>query len=199
MDPKTIRIYDEKSAQYAENWISQPEPTEIYRRIRQFFKKGRLSADLGSGSGRDVAWLNANGYPAQGFDASDGLIQAARNRFPGLKFERAQLPSLQEIQDQSFDQILCETVLMHLPESEHQLSVQNILRILKTNGVLLMSWRMAESGPESRDGDGRLYSKVDFKKLFGNSEKMGIEILDHQIITSPSSGKQIEELVIQKN
>ena len=36
--------------------------------------------DIGCGSGREVAWLNASGFPAAGFDASEGLLAEARAR-----------------------------------------------------------------------------------------------------------------------
>jgi len=38
--------------------------------VARFFIRSGVTADIGCGSGREVAWLNANGFPAVGFDAS---------------------------------------------------------------------------------------------------------------------------------
>ena len=46
-------------------------PVDLQEVVTRFFIKGGSSADIGCGSGREVAWLNANGFPAVGFDASD--------------------------------------------------------------------------------------------------------------------------------
>jgi len=198
VDRKTLKIYDLESAKYTDSWISQPAPAEIYRRVQLHFKKGLPTADIGSGSGRDVAWLNAAGYPASGFDASAGLLEAARRRFPQFSFERAELPDLAEIADSSFVQILCETVLMHLAPETHERSIRNLLRVLSSGGVLLASWRRAEPSADGRDAAGRLYAPVDFDAIKAGPLGSTFEVLEDQEILSPSSGKWIREVVLQK-
>ena len=54
---------------------------------RRFFRPGRPTADIGCGSGREVAWLSAHGFPAVvGYDPSTGLLSQARARYPHLTF-----------------------------------------------------------------------------------------------------------------
>ena len=37
------------------------------------FHRGESTADIGAGSGRDLAWLVANGFPAVGYEPSAGM------------------------------------------------------------------------------------------------------------------------------
>src|SRR5512142_1184633 len=115
MDLTTVSAYDLSAADFARQWQSQPPPDDMYATIQRFFAAGGRTADIGCGTGRDVAWMTANGYPASGYDPSEGLLAQARTRYPGLSFGTAALPDLVGIADASFDNVVCETVLMHLP------------------------------------------------------------------------------------
>ena len=53
-------------------------------------RKARISACA-------VGSLAANGFPAVGYDPSEGLLAQARAMHPALKFERAVLPELHGI------------------------------------------------------------------------------------------------------
>src|SRR5450432_4843496 len=101
MDPTTLSAYDADAAAFAKDWHDQPPPTDLHALIRRFFRPA-LTADIGCGSGREVAWLAANGFPAVGYDASEGLLGEARARYPGLRFEAAALPELAGIADVRF-------------------------------------------------------------------------------------------------
>src|SRR5689334_7163685 len=114
MDRPTVTAYDTSAAAFAADWHSQPPPTDLHALVRRFFQPGGRTADVGCGSGREVAWLDANGFPATGFDPSEGLLAQARALYPALTFVPAALPDLAGVADASFDNVLCETVLMHL-------------------------------------------------------------------------------------
>ena len=66
---------------------SQP-PTDLHDLVRRFFKRGR-TADVGSGSGREVAWLAVNGFDVIGYEPSRGLREEAQRRYPALSFADA--------------------------------------------------------------------------------------------------------------
>ncbi|KVO67988.1 hypothetical protein WJ79_26935 [Burkholderia ubonensis] len=53
----------------------------MYALLTQHFAPAGRTADIGCGAGRDVAWLNANGVPAVGHDASfDAALVATAMR-----------------------------------------------------------------------------------------------------------------------
>ena len=114
MDRATLAAYDKDAAAFAKDWHEQPAPVDLHDIVERLFIRGGTSCDIGCGSGREVAWLNANGFVAEGFDASDGLLAEATARYPQLKFAHAELPDLDGIAVPHFDNVLCETVIMHL-------------------------------------------------------------------------------------
>jgi SAM-dependent methyltransferase len=194
MDPTTLAAYDADAAAFAKEWHGQPSPEDLYALVRRFFVLG-LTADIGCGSGREVAWLDANGFPAIGYDASEGLLAQARALYPRLRFVPASLPELAEISDASFDNVLCETVIMHLDGDAIAPSVRRLMAILKPQGILYLSWRVTD-GADLRDKHGRLYAAFDAGLVLGQLGEATL-LLDETVV-STSSGKRIHRIVARK-
>src|SRR5580698_8343932 len=135
MDRSTLAAYDKDAAAFARDWHEQPAPVDLHDIVRRFFIRNGVTADIGCGSGREVAWLNANGFPASGFDASEGLLAEASRRYPGFKFVHAELPALASVAAGTFDNLLCETVIMHLDHALIAPSVRRMLELVKPGGV----------------------------------------------------------------
>jgi 2-polyprenyl-3-methyl-5-hydroxy-6-metoxy-1,4-benzoquinol methylase len=83
-----------------------------------------------------VAWLAANGFQVVGYEPSQALLDEARARYPGLTFDRAALPELVGIADGAFDNVLCETVVMHLVRDQIAASVRRLIAILRPRGII---------------------------------------------------------------
>jgi SAM-dependent methyltransferase len=192
-DPATLAAYDREAASFAQDWETQPAPIDLHAIVRRFFQPG-ATADIGCGSGRDTAWLNANGYPARGFDASEGLLREARQRHPGILFSHAALPALEGV-DGLFVNIVCETVIMHLEPALVPASVERLLSLLVPGGTLYLSWRVSE-GEDRRDPHGRLYAAFDPERVL---EALGpADLLLDEDAGSVSSGKRIRRIVARR-
>ncbi len=200
MDSETLAAYDKDAAAFAMDWHDQPAPVDLQDIVTRFFvgrgKNGGKTADIGCGSGREVAWLNANGFPAEGFDASEGLLSEARSRYPQLTFARAELPDLQGLAASTYDNVLCETVIMHLDRVLIAPSVRRMLDIVKPGGILYLSWRVTE-GADLRDAHGRLYAAFDASLV--RAELSAAKLLLDEEVISASSGKTIHRLVAHKS
>ena len=194
MDHRTLAAYDEGAADFAADWHAQPAPADLHALIRYYFRPGP-TADIGCGSGREVAWLDANGFAATGYDASGGLLAEARTRYPHLRFETAALPELAEIPGESFDNVLCETVIMHLAREQVAPSLERMIGILRTGGILYVSWRVTD-GADLRDSHGRLYAAFDAGLVTAQLDGMAV-LLNEEAI-SASSGKRIHRIVARK-
>jgi trans-aconitate methyltransferase len=194
MDSRTLEAYDSQAAAFARDWHEQPPPVDLHEIVRRFFAAG-LTADIGCGSGREVAWLHANGFPAAGYDASAGLLAQARTRYPGLRFHTATLPALEGIADGSFANVLCETVIMHLPHHDIVPSARRLMAILAPGGVLYLSWRVTR-GSNQRDMHGRLYGAFDAELV--RRPLAGAAVLLDEEVVSASSGKAIHRVVVRK-
>jgi SAM-dependent methyltransferase len=194
MDPRTLAAYDDDAPAFAREWDAQPPPSDMHALLLRYFQPGP-TADVGCGGGRDAAWLNANRFPATGYDASRGLLAEARRLHPDVEFHHAVLPELDAAPRDGFANVLCETVIMHLPPEALAPSVRTLMAILQPGGVLYLSWRVTE-GADRRDDLGRLYAAFDpaivLQALAPNA------ILFDEQATSASSGKTIRRLIARK-
>jgi SAM-dependent methyltransferase len=194
MDDATLSAYDRDAEAFANEWDAQPPPSDLHATVRKFFVPGP-TADIGCGSGRDAAWLNAAGYPTTGFDASAGLLAEARRRYPLIQFNTAVLPDLDGIAESSFANVLCETVIMHLEPEAVTPAVERLLAILAPGGILYLSWRVTE-GADRRDEHGRLYAAFDPERVL--RALAGTHVMLDEQIGSLSSGKLIRRIVARK-
>jgi SAM-dependent methyltransferase len=195
MDRDTLLAYDGAAAAFAVEWHAQPAPADLHALVRRFFRPG-LTADIGCGSGREVAWFAANCYGAVCYDPSAGLLAQARARYPELAFETAALPELAGISADTLDNVLCETVIMHLPPDLIAPSVRRLVSILKPDGILYLSWRVT-AGADQRDPQGRLYAAFGKDVVLGALSRTNV-LLEEEVI-SASSGKAIHRIVARKS
>lgn len=195
MDKTTLQTYDEYAASYAQDWRDQPPPADMYALLVRYFGQGP-TADIGCGAGRDVAWLAENGFDVRGYDGSDSLLSEARAAYPGLRFDRATLPALDGVAQGAFENVLCETVIMHLAPTEIDAATRNLLALLGPGGTLYLSWRVTE-GESQRDKLGRLYAAFDRESVLGPIRECAEIVLDEDVI-SESSGKRIQRLIARK-
>jgi SAM-dependent methyltransferase len=196
MDRQTLAAYDKDAAAFAKDWHEQPPPTDLHGIVKRYFISGGITADIGCGSGREVAWLNKNGFPAKGFDASEGLLAEARARCRLLDFVHAELPDLSGIAANAYHNVLCETVIMHLERADIAPSVRRMLDIVRPGGVLYLSWRVTE-GENLRDKQDRLYAA--FEPALVLAELKATTTLLEEEPISASSGKRIHRVVVRKS
>lgn len=196
VDPSTLAAYDTAAAGFALDWHAQPAGIDLQETIRRYFKPGGVTADIGCGAGREVAWLCVNGFPCVGFDVCEGLLTEARQRYPDLKFTASALPELPGISMASFDNVLCETVIMHLPPQAIAASVRCMVVTLKPKGTLYLTWRVTK-GADQRDLHGRLYAAFDAQGV--RNALAGTDILLDEEAISVSSGKMIHRIVARRH
>lgn len=193
-DTPTLAAYDTKAKEFGAEWHDQPPPSDLHAAVREFFRPGP-SADIGCGSGRDAAWLTNNGFPCVGYDASEGLLAEARGHYPNGTFVQSVLPELPGVAEESFDNVLCETVIMHLPRDAIAPSVKRLVAILKPLGTIYLTWRVT-TGADRRDDNGRLYTAFDADMVRTALEEAEI-LLDEERV-SASSAKVIHRIVARK-
>jgi SAM-dependent methyltransferase len=195
MDRATVGAYDAGAAAFAKDWHDQPAPVDLHALVKRFFRPGGRTADIGCGSGREVAFLAANGFDAIGYDASDALLEQARLRYPRLRFATGALPALAGVPDAAFDNVLCETVIMHLDRAQIAAAVRRLLDIVKPSGILYLSWRITDNA-DLRDAQGRLYAAFDSALVLAELKTTAL-LLDEEVV-SASSARKIHRLVAKK-
>jgi len=100
---------------------------------------GKLGSvvDIGCGTGRDMTWFESQGVTVTGIDLSIGMLAYAKENVHGnlINMNMRNLGFC----DTSFDGVWCCASLLHLPKSEAMYALQEIRRILKPNGMLILS------------------------------------------------------------
>ncbi len=173
VDERTLDYYDEQAQTVFDRFIGY-DRAAFHARLLPYLNPGGLSADIGCGSGADLAWLNAIGCPAIGYEPASSLRRLAMRRYVDLDIRSDFLPDLSSVKTGLFQNVLCMAVLMHLPAQHLPVAVQNLSRILAPGGRLIVSWRPTEDG-ELREVNGRLFSPITVEQFRELSAASGIQ------------------------
>lgn len=96
-----------------------------------------IVVDIGCGTGRDMAWFERHKIKTIGVDLSMGMLAYAKENVHG-KLISMNMRNL-GFCDDFFDGAWCCASLIHLPKAEAIYALQEIHRILKLGGMLILS------------------------------------------------------------
>ena len=93
--------------------------------------------DLGCGSGRDMAWLEAQGAVVTGVDLSAGMLEQARRIVTGTlrQMDMCEL----DFPAVSFDAVWCCASLLHIPKATAPDVLAQIRTLLTAAGMLFLA------------------------------------------------------------
>ncbi len=117
---------------------------EVHGPSIKFLPSGCEALDIGAGSGRDAAWLKANGYKVTAIEPSSEMRHIARNLHPEeIDWLSDSLPNLdsQNNKENFYGLVLVSGVWMHIAPSERKESFSRISKLIRTNGILLITLR----------------------------------------------------------
>jgi SAM-dependent methyltransferase len=107
--------------------------------------KSKDILDLCCGQGTLTAMLAAAGANVWGLDFSPEMLALAEARVPGANLRRGDAAAL-PFDDDSFDAVICNFGMMHLPDQPKALA--EIRRVLRPGGQFLMAtWAAPEASP----------------------------------------------------
>jgi ubiquinone/menaquinone biosynthesis C-methylase UbiE len=112
--------------------------------LSKYAKDNFKILDLGCGSGRLYHLFEEfQGVDYVGVDQSEGQIEIAKEKFPELDFQVAEMKEL-PFTDNEFDIIYCIATFHHLPDEASRIkSLNEMKRVLKTGGQIIMTnWNL---------------------------------------------------------
>ena len=177
MDKETIDAYNREAKSIAQ-LHSTLTPHRIYALIDQYFIKGGTTVDIGCGIGRDTHWLNQQGFPTIGVDASKEMLRTARSLYPTDNFVQDYLPNLNQLNNLFFQNILCSAVLMHLNKNDLKSACNRLLIHLNEGGCLIVSFRSTNTINNRETG--KLYESINIDEFLNNFKEDGYEIILHE-------------------
>jgi len=182
---KTLAYYDKNSEKLYDKYESA-NLENIQKYILKFIKKNDFILELGFGSGREINFLLKNGFKyVYGIDGCKAFVEKAKKRFKSDKFYLSVLPEINIVNHIKFDFVFAIALWMHLPTETYEKIIKNIVKLLKKNGKVLLSFSL-----EERKGEERYFQKVDEKLLDLLFEKYGLKKIN-EMLTNDSLNRNI--------
>lgn len=155
----TINYYEQNAGRYFED-THDVDMLALYQRFIRMLPEGAHILDAGSGSGRDTLAFLGYGYKVTAFDASPSLCK--------LSSQLTDIPTrnlcFQELDDiEKYDGIWACASLLHVREDELIGAVNRLIRALKPEGVLYMSFKHGRG--ERVADDGRFFTDMTFSRI----------------------------------
>lgn len=114
--------------------------------------KGTRVLDLGCGAGDHAAYFAGTGLHVTGIDLSDGMIELAQQRNPGLDFRVMDMERLNFPHD-TFDGVWAVTSLLHIPKKNVPAVCDSVANVLKERGIFYVC--MKQGTGEGMESDRR--------------------------------------------
>lgn len=172
---RTLQTYNEIAKEYAVLNNGNEKMKHYHLVFDTLLKGGGTIYDVGCGTGRDVAAFTKWGYNVMGLDASEGMLQVARETYPDCCFEEHNLltdaESLQEVNG-----IWASASLLHFTEQEFREVFHILAKKLKEGGVFYLSLKLKDK-MYGEEIDGRYFQYFTEEYLLERFEKEGLLLL----------------------
>ena len=170
----SIEYYNQNAADYFEQTVDI-DMREYWDLFTEVLPEGGSILDLGCGSGRDSAYFISRGFDVTAMDASEEMCALASIHIGqdvlNLSFEKMDF-------NEVFDGIWACASLLHVPSDKIDVILTKVIKSLKINGILFMSFKYGDFQGER---DGRYYTDYrtkTLKELIARHEDM--EMIDVQ-------------------
>lgn len=161
----TQKAYSELGETYIEN-IKDGQPPETFDFIK-LFNKGDSVLEIGTAGGRDAKIFTEHGIHVTGIDITPEFIDIAKEAVPEAQFQVMDVLDI-AYEENTFDGVWANAVLLHLKREDVPLALQNIYRVLKRGGKAHV--RVKKGGGETTFGEEVSQNKERFFSWFSREE-----------------------------
>lgn len=135
---------------------------------------GEPICEAGCGVGHIAGYLSRRGARMVGFDLSPGMIAVARRTEPGLAFRQGDMLDA-PFPDASFAALVAFYAIVHLGAAELATALGEMHRILRPQGLAVISFHVRTDQDELRVTDFLDHSGADATfRFFGTAEVRGL-------------------------
>ncbi|MGY0373351.1 MerR family transcriptional regulator [Clostridium sp. JNZ J1-5] len=132
----------------------------VYNLVSESQFKNPVILEIGVGTGNLASKFLNNNYPIIGIDQSREMLLVAKQKYPKLKVRLGEFLKI-PYDNKCFDIIISTYAFHHLNESEKVIAIQEMLRVLKDNGMIVIGDLMFKS----RDDEKNILSELSKKQV----------------------------------
>ncbi len=177
----TRQVYENLGDTYV-SAIANGQPPEMSQFL-DLVPRGGTILDVGCAGGRDAKIFTDHGFSVIGVDVVDAFLQRAKRDVPQATFLHMDLRAL-TFQEDSFDAIWANAVLLHILKPELPNILKTFLSILKPGGVLHIRVKEGTGTTYEEDilsPDKRFFVYFEKEELEHHIERAGFTILESRI------------------
>lgn len=150
---KTIDYYNQYADEFTQATLSV-DMESLYQPFLAELPECAYVLDIGCGSGRDTLAFKNKGYKVDAIDYSKELVKTATE----LTAIKVRLKSFYEIDEhEHYDGIWACASLLHCERSRLREVIGKLIKAMKPNGVLYMSFKYGDS---DREKNGRAFTDL---------------------------------------
>ena len=131
-------FYNDISEEFAKGWYENDSLLPVLKQFVSLLPSSPKILDMGCGAGYESMRLKQLGADVTGIDYSEEPIKIARLKNPDCRFEIMDFREM-DASIGCFDGIVAIASLIHIPDDELVLVFQNIRRVLKESGYILIA------------------------------------------------------------
>jgi SAM-dependent methyltransferase len=140
--------YDRVAAEYVLRIFDELKHKPIDRELLdQFAARMRgcgPACDMGCGPGQVARYLRERGVEVCGVDLSPVMVEHARRLNPEIEFTQGNMLSL-DVDDEAWAGIAAFYSIIHIPRDELVLAFQELKRVLRPGGLLLLAFHIGDT------------------------------------------------------
>lgn len=177
----TSHYYDSCAAEYAA-FADGHSSDQLIGSLVAKLNPRSVVADLGCGSGRDLAFIESLGFKGLGIDLSPGLLAQALFR-TSLPLAQADVRSL-PLKSSSLDGVTAVASLHHVPTADQTVVIGEIARVLKPGGMGILTAKLSKRRSDEvhpRSACVRTFYRVDPGHLTSAMERTGLAVVKCEV------------------
>jgi SAM-dependent methyltransferase len=198
MSNKTIQYYNNNAERWAETKTNSFHHELQFRKFIRHFHTGDTILDIGCAYGIHVPLFLGVGRKCayEGIDASKHMIKLSQSRYPQLSFRLADISKRKTLPRKTYAGFWSVAVLMHLPEKNLTVALDNIESRMKSGAVGYITFPLKRPGHASRKDQRHftLFPKGQFKTIL---TERGWRVLETGIIHGSHKPNIWEWFIVQ--